>query len=155
MSANYTYCFNLHFLKGTVKLVFQPGEEGYAGAYHMLQDGALDDINSIFALHVLPLIPSGVIASRPGPVLAGAGLFSTTIEGKGGHAAAPHMTKDPILAAVFAILALQQIVSRETNPLEANVNLFPSNILKFFSFFLFFFWHDFTTCWVRGARSLQ
>ncbi|KAK4582724.1 hypothetical protein RGQ29_025775 [Quercus rubra] len=108
-------------LKGTVKLVFQPGEEGYAGAYHMLQDGALDDINSIFALHVLPLIPSGVIASRPGPVLAGAGLFSTTIEGKGGHAAAPHMTKDPILAAVFAILALQQIVSRETNPLEANV----------------------------------
>ena len=146
MSANYTYCFNLHF-KGNVKLVFQPGEEGYAGAYHMLQDGALDDINSIFALHVLPLIPSGVIASRPGPVLAGAGLFSATIEGKGGHAAAPHMTKDPILAAVFAILALQQIVSRETNPLEANVNLFPSNILELV--FFFFFWHDFTICWVR------
>lgn len=148
MNANYIYRFNLHFLKGTVKLVFQPGEEGYAGAYHMLQDSALDDIDAIFALHVLPLIPSGVIASRPGPVLAGAGLFSATIEGKGGHAAAPHMTKDPILAAVFAILALQQIVSRETNPLEANVNLFPSIILKLV-FFFFSFWHDFTTCWVR------
>lgn len=108
-------------LKGTVKLVFQPGEEGYAGAYHMLQDGALDDINAIFCLHVLPSEPSGVIASRPGALLAGAGLFSATIEGKGGHAAAPHEIRDPILAAAFAILALQQIVSRETNPLDANV----------------------------------
>lgn len=109
-------------LKGTIKLVFQPGEEGYAGAYHMLQHpGALDDLNGIFFIHVLPSYPTGMIASRPGTILAGAGLFSVTIRGKGGHAATPHHNRDPILAAAFTILALQQIVSRETNPLEARV----------------------------------
>ncbi|KAL5545774.1 hypothetical protein UlMin_005461 [Ulmus minor] len=108
-------------LKGTVKLVFQPGEEGYAGAYHMLQDGILDDIDAILSIHIFPSVPTGAIASRAGPILAGVGLFSATIKGKGGHAAAPHQTRDPILATAFAILSLQQIISRETNPLEAGV----------------------------------
>ncbi|PON82910.1 Amidohydrolase [Trema orientale] len=108
-------------LKGTVKLVFQPGEEGYAGAYHMLKDGVLDDIDAILSIHVLPSVPSGAIASRPGPILAGVGLFTATIQGQGGHGAAPHETRDPILAAALAIISLQQIVSRETNPLEASV----------------------------------
>ncbi|CAK9320193.1 unnamed protein product [Citrullus colocynthis] len=107
-------------LKGTVKLVFQPGEE-CNGAYQMLQEDALDDIDGIFALHVQPSLPTGVIASRPGPVCAGAGHFSALIRGKGGHAAAPHKTKDPVLATAFIIQALQQIVSRETDPLEAGV----------------------------------
>ncbi|CAN6719611.1 unnamed protein product [Malus baccata var. baccata] len=98
-------------LKGTVKLVFQPGEEVYAGAYHMLQHGILNDIDAIFFIHVMPSLPTGVIASRPGPLLAG----------QGGHAAAPHKNKDSILAAASAVVALQQIVSRETNPLEAGV----------------------------------
>ncbi|EXB54619.1 IAA-amino acid hydrolase [Morus notabilis] len=110
-----------HDSHGTVKLVFQPGEEGYAGAYHMLKDGVLDDIGAILSIHVLPSVPSGAIASRPGPILAGVGLFSATIQGKGGHGAAPHETRDPILAAALAILSLQQIVSRETDPLEASV----------------------------------
>ncbi|KAG6638124.1 hypothetical protein CIPAW_10G013900 [Carya illinoinensis] len=110
-----------HQLKGTVKLVFQPGEEGYAGAYHMLQDGALGDIDAILSIHVLPSFPTGVIASRPGPMLAGVGIFSATIQGKGGHAAGPHETRDPVLAAAFSIIALQQIVSRETDPLQARV----------------------------------
>lgn len=108
-------------IKGTLKLVFQPGEEGYAGAYHMLQDSALDHVQAILGLHVLPSLPTGAIASRPGPMLAGAGIFSVTVKGKGGHAAIPHNTKDPILAAAFMILALQQIVSRETDPLDAGV----------------------------------
>ncbi|KAL5545773.1 hypothetical protein UlMin_005460 [Ulmus minor] len=108
-------------LKGTVKLVFQPGEEGYAGAYHMLQHGVLDDIDAIYFAHVLPSYPTGVIASRPGVFLAGAGHFEVTIRGKGGHGAAPHNTKDPIVSAASIILALQQIVSRETDPLEASV----------------------------------
>ncbi|XP_062003573.1 IAA-amino acid hydrolase ILR1-like [Rosa rugosa] len=108
-------------LKGTVKLVFQPGEEGYAGAYHMLQDGVLDDIDGIFALHVYPHIPTGTIASRPGQIVGGVGLFKATIQGIGGHGAAPHKTRDPIVAAAFATLALQQIVSREKNPLEPGV----------------------------------
>ena len=117
-------------MKGTIKLVFQPGEEGYAGAYHMLQHGVLDDINGIFFIHVLPSYPTGVIASRPGEMLAGAGLFSATIRGKGGHAASPHRNKDPILAAAFIVLALQQIVSRETNPLEARVICFSFSCLE-------------------------
>ena len=104
-----------------MKLVFQPGEETYAGAYHMLQDTALNDIYAILSIHVFPSFSTGVIASSPGPILAGAGLFSVTIQGKGGHAAAPHETKDPILAAAFSILALQQIVSRETDPLQSRV----------------------------------
>ncbi|CAI0391460.1 unnamed protein product [Linum tenue] len=108
-------------LKGTVKLVFQPGEEGYSGAYHMLQDGCLDDLNAIISIHVLPSVPTGAIASRPGPFLAGAGLFSATIHGVGVHASSPHMGRDPIVAASSAIVALQQIVSRETDPLEAAV----------------------------------
>ncbi|CAN1134040.1 IAA-amino acid hydrolase ILR1 [Linum perenne] len=108
-------------LKGTVKLVFQPGEEGYAGAYHMLQDGCLDDLDAILSIHVLPSVPTGAIASRPGPILAGVGLFAATIQGVGVHASSPHMGKDPILAASSAIVALQQIVSRETDPLEAAV----------------------------------
>lgn len=108
-------------LKGTVKLVFQPGEEGYAGAYHVLQTGVLDDINAIFGLHVYPSFPTGVIASRPGPVLAGSGLFTATIQGIGGHAATPHKARDSILAATSAVVVLQQIVSRETDPLEARV----------------------------------
>ena len=104
-----------------MKLVFQPGEETYAGAYHMLQDTALNDIYAILSIDVFTSFSTGVIASSPGTILAGAGLFSVTIQGKGGHAAAPHETKDPILAAAFSILALQQIVSRETDPLQSRV----------------------------------
>nr|XP_043633284.1 IAA-amino acid hydrolase ILR1-like [Erigeron canadensis] len=103
-------------LKGTVKLVFQPGEEGFSGAYHMLQHTALENIEAAFALHVMPLYPVGAVASRPGPVLAVSGLFNATIKGVGGHAAAPHLSKDPILAASMVVVALQHIVSRQTDP---------------------------------------
>ncbi|TXG58198.1 hypothetical protein EZV62_016027 [Acer yangbiense] len=108
-------------IQGTVKLVFQPGEEGHAGAYHMIQEGALDNFQGIFGLHVAPEIPTGTIGSRPGPLLAGAGRFLAIIKGKGGHAAKPQATRDPVLAASFAILALQQIISRETDPIESRV----------------------------------
>ncbi|KAG1331708.1 IAA-amino acid hydrolase ILR1-like 3 [Cocos nucifera] len=108
-------------LKGTVKLIFQPGEEGRAGAYHMLQEGALEDVQAIFAIHVEPSLSTGAIASRPGPLLAASGRFTATIKGKGGHAAFPHRTIDPVLPASFAILSLQQLVSRESDPLESRV----------------------------------
>lgn len=108
-------------LKGTVKLVFQPGEEGSAGAFQMLKEGALDQIQAIFGLHVAPELSAGIIGSKPGQVCAGAARFFATIRGKGGHAAAPHATRDPILAASLAIISLQHIVSRETDPLEAKV----------------------------------
>ncbi|CAN1303047.1 IAA-amino acid hydrolase ILR1-like 7 [Linum perenne] len=99
-------------LKGTVKLVFQPGEEGRGGAYHMLKTGVLDDIQAMFGLHVLPEMPVGSIGSRPGTFLAGSGRFVATVKG-------PQDRRDPVLAASFIILALQQIISRETDPLQA------------------------------------
>ncbi|XP_074591444.1 IAA-amino acid hydrolase ILR1-like 3 [Curcuma longa] len=108
-------------LKGTVKLVFQPGEEGHAGAYHMLQEGKLDDIEAIFALHVNPTLATGQIASRAGPCLAASGRFEVIIKGQGGHAAAPHKAIDPLIPASFAILSLQQLVSREADPLDSRV----------------------------------
>ncbi|CAL9131085.1 unnamed protein product [Musa textilis] len=108
-------------LKGTVKLVFQPAEERGAGAYHMLQSGAIDGVEAIFTLHVDPRLTTGVIASRPGPLLAASGRFVVTIKGKGGHAALPHRTVDPVIPASFAILSLQLLVSRESDPLESRV----------------------------------
>uniref|UniRef100_A0A0E0LIZ5 Peptidase M20 dimerisation domain-containing protein n=1 Tax=Oryza punctata TaxID=4537 RepID=A0A0E0LIZ5_ORYPU len=108
-------------LEGTVKLVFQPAEEGYAGARYVLQEGVLDDVSAIFGLHVDPRIPVGTVTSRPGPFLAASGRFLATITGKGGHAASPHNAVDPILTASSAIISLQQIVARETDPLEAAV----------------------------------
>lgn len=91
----------------------------------MLKDGgALGDIDAILSIHVLPSFPTGVIASRPGPVLAGVGLFSATIQGKDGHASGPHETRDPVLAAAFSVVALQQIVSRGIDPIQARVCFF-------------------------------
>lgn len=105
-----------------MKLVFQPGEESYGGAYHMLKEGAVDDLQGIFALHVAPQMPVGLIGSRPGPIMAGSGRFMATIKGIGGHAVRPQDAIDPVLAASFTILALQRLVSRETDPLEACVS---------------------------------
>ncbi|CAN6209809.1 unnamed protein product [Urochloa humidicola] len=108
-------------LKGTIKLVFQPAEEGYGGAYYILQDGSLDDVSAIFGLHVNPDLPLGVVSSRPGPFAATAARFVATINGKGGHAAVPHHAVDPIVAASTAILSLQKIVAREIDPLQSAV----------------------------------
>ncbi|CAL5079497.1 unnamed protein product [Urochloa decumbens] len=108
-------------LEGTVKLVFQPAEEGYAGAFHVLREGVLDDVSAIFGLHVDPRLPVGAVASRPGPVLAASGRFLVTITGKGGHAAGPQDAVDPIVAASSAIVNLQLLVAREIDPLQAAV----------------------------------
>ncbi|XWS59434.1 hypothetical protein CRYUN_Cryun08bG0121500 [Craigia yunnanensis] len=94
---------------------------GYSGAYHKLRDDVLDDINAILSIHVLPSVPTGAIASRPGPIFAGVGTFSAMIKGKGAHASSPHLSKDPIVAACPSVIALQQIVSRKTDPLKAMV----------------------------------
>ncbi|VFQ59214.1 unnamed protein product [Cuscuta campestris] len=109
------------YLKGTVKLVFQPAEEGMGGALHMIKEGVIDDIESLFGLHVWPGSPVGTIASKAGPLLAGSNRFSAVIQGRGGHAAAPHKTRDPVIALSMAILSLQQLVSRESDPLDARV----------------------------------
>jgi len=77
----------------------------------MLRGGALDQLQAIFGLHGLPHLETGSIASRPGPMLVRAGRFFITVQGKGGHAASPHVTVDPVLAAASAITALQHIIS--------------------------------------------
>lgn len=110
-----------HLLKGTVILLFQPAEEAGNGAKRMIGDGALEDVEAIFAAHVSHEHPTGIIGSRPGPLLAGCGFFRAVISGKQGGAATPHHSVDPILAASAAVISLQGIVSREANPLDSQV----------------------------------
>ncbi|XP_062147556.1 IAA-amino acid hydrolase ILR1-like 3 [Alnus glutinosa] len=108
-------------LKGTVRLLFQPAEEGGAGASHMIKEGSLRDAEAIFAMHIDCDIPTGSIASISGPVLAATCIFEAKIVGKDGNAGDPHTSLDPILAASFSILALQLLISKETNPLDSQV----------------------------------
>ncbi|KAL5768693.1 hypothetical protein ACOSP7_015239 [Xanthoceras sorbifolium] len=110
-----------HKLLGTVVLLFQPAEEGWGGAKKMLDAGVLKNVEAIFGLHVSPAYPIGTVASRPGPLTAGSGRFAAVISGKGGHAAIPQQTIDPILAASNVIVSLQHLVSREADPLDSQV----------------------------------
>ena len=110
-------------IKGTVKFLFQPAEEGGAGGLKMREQGALENpkVSKIFGLHVWPTLPTGSIGSRPGTFLASAGFFEIEIKGKGGHAAMPHFSIDPITTTSQIISSLQNIISRETDPLEPAV----------------------------------
>ncbi|XP_031380112.1 IAA-amino acid hydrolase ILR1-like 5 [Punica granatum] len=108
-------------LKGTVRLIFQPAEEGGAGASHMIKEGALGDAEAIFAMHIDYTVPTGSIAALPGPNFAAVSFFEVRIEGEGGHAASPHTSVDPVVAASFTIVALQQLISREADPLHSQV----------------------------------
>jgi IAA-amino acid hydrolase len=110
-------------LGGTVKLLFQPAEEGGAGGDRMCSEGALDapKVQRIFGLHVWPFLPTGAIGSREGTFLASAGSLAITITGKGGHGAFPHLAIDPVTTAAKLIGELQTIVSRETDPLDSAV----------------------------------
>ncbi|XP_074567540.1 IAA-amino acid hydrolase ILR1-like 6 [Curcuma longa] len=110
-----------HRLKGTVKLLFQPAEEAGIGAKRMIEDGALENVEAIFAAHVSHERGTSVIGSRTGPLLAGCGFFKALIKGKEGHAGNPHHSVDPILAASAIVISLQNIVSREANPLDSQV----------------------------------
>ncbi|OAE20874.1 hypothetical protein AXG93_3256s1200 [Marchantia polymorpha subsp. ruderalis] len=106
---------------GTIRLVFQPAEEGNAGAQVMVEEGALGNAESIFGLHVTPFSETGTVALKPGPLMAGSGMFEALIMGKGGHAALPQLLTDPILAAATTVIALQQLVAREADPLDSQV----------------------------------
>ena len=105
--------------EGTVKLIFQPGEEkNPGGASLMIKDGVLENPKpaAIFGLHVHPGLQVGKLSFREGKVMASADEIYITVKGRGGHAAAPHLCIDPILIASHLIIALQQIVSRNNNP---------------------------------------
>lgn len=103
-------------------LIFQPAEEGLCGAKKMIEEGALKHVEAIFGIHLSNRIPFGKAATRAGPMLAGAGSFEAVITGKGGHAAMPQHTIDPVVAASSIVLSLQHLVSRETDPLDSKVS---------------------------------
>ncbi|HKH61039.1 MAG TPA: M20 family metallopeptidase [Flavitalea sp.] len=110
--------------EGTIKLIFQPGEErNPGGASILIKEGVLENPKpqAIFGLHVHPQLEVGKLSFRGGQVMASADEIFITIKGKGGHAAAPHLTTDTILIASHLIVALQQVISRNNNPLSPSV----------------------------------
>ena len=108
-------------IHGIIKFIFQPAEEGYGGAQFMIDDGAIDDVNEIYALHVWNYQESGTVGVKSGPVMAAADMFTITIKGIGGHGAAPQGTVDCVVVASYFIQAIQSIISRNTNPLDSTV----------------------------------
>jgi amidohydrolase len=110
-------------IHGTVKLVFQPAEEGMGGAERMIEAGIMDGpkVDHTLALHIWNEKPIGWVGIVPGPLMAGADIFEVRIEGKGGHGAMPQNTADPVAAAAQIITALQTVVSRNVAPLDTAV----------------------------------
>ncbi len=103
---------------GTIKFMFQPGEEGYHGAKYMIEDGMLDagpKPDGCFALHIIPNITAGVIGGKPGPAMASADRWVILVKGSGGHASQPHSAIDPMPVAFEIGLALQNMVTRRHN----------------------------------------
>ena len=106
---------------GTVKLLFQPGEEGHAGARVLIGEGLLDAkprVDAAFAIHVDSSLPRGRVALRPGPILAAGDLLSIDIVGRGGHASMPHLAADPIPVACEIVMALQSFVTRRVDAFD-------------------------------------
>jgi len=108
---------------GEVVLVFQPAEEGFGGARVMLEQGLFErfPVDAVFGLHNWPGAAVGSFAICKGPIMAATDTFAVTVEGRGGHAALPHTTADPVLAAAATVQALQGIVARNVPPKESAV----------------------------------
>jgi amidohydrolase len=108
---------------GRVQFVFQPAEEGGGGAKSMIADGLFDrfPMERIFGYHNWPGLEAGTVAVHDGPVMASGGRVMFTVKGHSGHAALPHLAKDPMVAAAHLLLALQTIVSRNVDPLDSAV----------------------------------
>jgi amidohydrolase len=108
-------------LSGTVKFMFQPGEEGHFGALRMIEDGLVERHprpDGAFALHITPNVPTGVITSKPGAFMASTDTIYVRVVGKGGHASAPHHAVDPMPIAAEIVLALQSFVTRKINAFD-------------------------------------
>ncbi len=108
-------------LNGNVKFVFQPAEEQIGGAEPMVKEGAMEGVDGIIGLHLISNYPLGRVGVRSGPVFASADRFIITVRGKGGHAAMPEESVDPIVIAAYIITALQTLISRETSPFSPAV----------------------------------
>jgi len=111
-------------IKGNIEFVFQPCEETMpGGAKAMIEDGVLENphVDAAFVIHLISDMPTGTIGIREGAMMAAGDKFAVDVIGKGGHAASPHLTVDPIVISSYVIQALQTIASREANPTEATV----------------------------------
>lgn len=108
---------------GKVHLIFQPAEEGGGGAIRMIEEGLFKEfpVDAVFGLHNWPYLEAGKIAMRTGPIMASSDSLYITIKGKGGHAAMPHSTIDPVLTGAHIITALQSVVSRNVDPVDQGV----------------------------------
>ena len=115
-------------LRGSIKLIFQPAEEGFGGAREMIQDGVLEagaglgpHVDEVYGAHLWSYEPLGMVGARKGAMMAGSDKFTITVRGKGGHGAAPQSTVDAVVAAATLVTALQTVVSRSVDPLEPAV----------------------------------
>ena len=108
---------------GTVHLVFQPAEEGFGGALSMINDGLFDrfPMDRIFGYHNWPGLEAGTVMVHGGPVMAAGGRIYIDVDGQPGHAAIPHQTRDPVLAAAHIVVGLQSLVSRNLDPVDSGV----------------------------------
>ncbi|HEX5739428.1 MAG TPA: M20 aminoacylase family protein [Hydrogenophaga sp.] len=111
-----------HF-DGTAVLIFQPGEEGFAGAKAMMEDGLFErfPVQAVYAMHNWPQMRPGMVGVNPGPMMAAADRITIEITGKGGHGAHPYLTVDPVLVAAHIITAVQSIVSRNVRAIDSAV----------------------------------
>jgi len=105
---------------GTAVLIFQPGEEGFAGAKAMIDDGLFErfPVDSVYAMHNWPALPVGTVGVNPGPMMAAADRIEIIVQGRGGHGAHPYLAIDPVLVAAHIITAAQSLVSRNVNPID-------------------------------------
>ena len=108
-------------LAGTVRIFFQPAEENTHGARMLIGAGAMEGVQAVFGLHNKPDLAAGYVGVKPGPLMASADLIEITVTGKGGHAAIPNATIDPVVAGSAIVMALQTAVSRTVSPLEPAV----------------------------------
>lgn len=108
-------------IKGTVKLFFQPAEEVASGAKQMIEEGALDNVDGVFGIHLWADVELGKISVEAGPRMASTDLFRIKVIGKGGHGSLPHQGVDAVVVSSAIVMNLQSIVSREISPLEPAV----------------------------------
>ncbi|MCG8485240.1 MAG: M20 family metallopeptidase [Clostridia bacterium] len=111
-------CLNKENVRGKVKFMFQQAEEMVAGAARMISDGALDDIDEIIGLHVVPTLDAGSIETKSGSALASNDMFEIKVFGRGGHGSAPHTCTDPIIAVANIISAIQTISNKKIQALD-------------------------------------